>query len=508
MKAVSFGHGGRSRPVLGAAVLAAVVLATTWWQLAPARAGATPRPAAGGNVVSAQVSSHRGQVIAGFGVAGAWWPAPLSHFPAAAQAELERLVFSPTGLDVSQYRYLIGSGGVGIPLAEHFRTAPSYLNADGTYNWDADPAGLQFLQMASQNHVPGLIVFANAAPAVLNPNGRSCGDILPASEVPAYAAFLTAVIGHLVTVDGIPVRYVSPINEPTTSQPTCPQEGMAVGPPQRAELIAALARDLAAAHLSVGIVADESVTTVDLLKNVGKWLPQTRSEVAVLSDHNYDFPTPAALSALNQLAMPHWATEICCHEPSGFGTGFDPTMGSGLWLSQTIYSDLAFGGYSAFDWWLAASPHIGCDPTKGASCLTARNRSGANDGLIYYDPNWSSDGNYSLYLTKRYWVMQAYSLYVRPGAVVHRVEGLPSTIDGISFVTGDQVVTVLTNLSDHSDRLRLDPPAGGWLPGASAVQTDPSESGQSLALSMPAGGKYLAVPLAGDSVTTVVAHSS
>ena len=484
-----------------AALVAVAALAASW-----APAGAQPAPKA----IQAHVSTQARQQIYGLGVAGAWWPADLARFPASVQAELEQLIFAPAGLDVSQYRYLIGSGGVGVVPSSAFKTAPSFLTASRTYDWTADPAGLTFLEAAVKYQVPDILAFANAAPAVLNSNGQSCADTLTAAEAAPYASFLTLVLGHLVAADHVPVNYVSPFNEPSYGQPQCQQEAMWVAPSVQSVLISDLWKDLAAAHLSIGIVADEAVSSVGLRSDVGNWLPGTKSKVAVLADHNYDWPSPATLAQLQSLNAPLWATEICCHNasPSGFGLLYDPTMTSGIWLAQTIFNDFVYGGYSAFDWWLAASPHMGCDPREGANCTGVPNQAGYNDGLVYYDSNYATDHNYQLYLTKRYWVMRDFSRYVRPGAVVHKVAGMPANTEAVSFVSGAQVVTVAINRSKTPAVLDLAPPSGTWAAGAAGVQTDGAASNATVPATVSADGSELSASLPGTSVTTLVANLS
>jgi O-glycosyl hydrolase len=487
------------------AALAAVGVVAVGW--APAAASST-RASAAPESVSARVSPQGHQQIDGLGVAGAWWPADLAKFPAAVQSQLEQLIFSPSGLDVTQYRYLIGSGGVGIVPSFAFKTAPSFLTPSRTYDWSADAAGLTFLEAAVRYQVPDILAFVNAAPAALNANGQSCATTLTPAEAGPYASFLTLVLGHLTAADHVPVNFISPFNEPSYGQPQCQQEAMWVYPPAQSLVISYLSKDLAAAHLSIGIVADEAVSSVGLRYDVAHWLPGTLSKVAVLADHNYDWPSPATLGQLQSLNSRLWATEICCHNasPSGFGNLYDPTISSGIWLAQSIYNDLVYGGYSAFDWWLAASPHLGCDPQKSATCATQVNQAGYNDGLVYYDSSYATDHNYRLYLTKRYWVMRAFSRYVRPGAVLHRVAGMPGDTEAVSFVSGSQVVTVAINRSKDPVTLNLAPPSGSWAPNATAVQTDAAVSNATVPATVGSGGGELTAALPPTSVTTLVAN--
>jgi len=112
-------------------------------------------------------------------------------------------------------------------------------------------------------------------------------------------------------------------------------------------------------------------------------------------------------------------------------------MVSGLWLADTIWQDLTVTGDAAFDWWTALSPQLGCAPAADRGCARTLNPNGWNDGLLYYDPNFRTDGNHSIYTSKRYWVLGNFSRYVRPGAVRHEVEGVPAGLRVLAFARGE-----------------------------------------------------------------------
>ena len=457
-------HGWRSRAprwgrrAVGAAVGLFAVVAASAPAAAAGRPHARPRPTpavarptpgvARAVPVDLRVSPERGQRIDGFGVSGGWWPTNLGRFPAVAQQQLGELLFSPTGLRVSQYRYNIGGGGAGV--FDPYKAPPTFLTRTGTYDWRADPNGLAFLQMAAAYGVPQLIGFVNSAPAQFTSDGKSCGGALRSDRIGAFADYLAQVTAHLDATDHIRLSYVSPMNEPDTSQPTCRQEGMAVPVAERAAVVDAVAHALSGLPGRPRVIADESSLVGQLLAEAPRWLPGTRGAVAVVAHHTYDYPDPTALSQVNRLPLTHWATEICCYDGSDFGWQYDPTMSSGLWLARTIFGDLDAAHDSAFDWWVAASPNIGCDPSRAPGCQDHVNPAGRNDGLVYYDPNWRIDGNDTLYLTKRYWVLASFSRYVRPGAVLHQIGGLPAGAQALAFEKGRDWSVVAAN--DSSTR--------------------------------------------------------
>ena len=463
------------RRAIGAAVgLVAVVAASAPAAAAAGRSHPHGRPAPGvARVTPAdlRVSPERGQRIDGFGVSGGWWPTNLGRFPAAAQQQLGELLFSPTGLRVSQYRYNIGGGGVGV--YDPYKAPPTFLTRAGTYDWTADPSGLAFLEMAAAYGVPQLIGFVNSAPAPFTSDGKSCGGTLRSDRIGAFANYLARVTAHLDASDHIRLSYVSPMNEPETSQPTCSQEGMSVPVGERAAVVDAVAHALSALPGRPRVIADESSLVGQLLAEAPRWLPGTRGTVAVIAHHTYDYPDPTTLSQMSRLPLTHWATEICCYDGSDFGWQYDPTMSSGLWLARTIFGDLGAAHDSAFDWWVAASPNIGCDPSRTPGCQDHINPAGRNDGLVYYDPNWKNDGNDTLYLTKRYWVLASFSRYVRPGAVLHGIGGLPAGAQALAFEKGrDWSIVVANDSSTRTIDAVIHLPSGMAAGTARAYVTD------------------------------------
>ena len=448
----------------------------------------------------ATVDNRAGQIIDGFGASGAWWPTDVYHFSAAAQRQLGELLFSRSGLSLSQYRYNIGGGGAGVK--NPYKAPPTFLDPSGQYNWDADPAGLDFLKMAASYHVPQLIGFVNSAPAQFTTDHLSCGGRLAPDQVAAYADYLTTVVSHLEQADHISLSYVSPMNEPDTTQSTCKQEGMAVPVSERAELVTTLAADLATTSADPGVIADESSLVSQLLGETDGWLAEAGAAVASVAHHGYDYPDDATLAKIAEIPVRHWNTEICCFNGKGFGWGYDPTMTNGLWLADTIWADLSVARDSAFDWWVAASPNMGCDPMQVAGCQDQADFEGRNDGLVYFDPYWNLDGNQTFYLTKRYWVMAAFSRYVRPGAVLHDVSGLPPGLRAVAFQRGSNWVVEVIN-----DGLAKDADFHLHLPGVSdrgitALVTDNSRDLAPLALAGTPADPLITAPAA--SVTTIL----
>ena len=371
------------------------------------------------------------QTIEGFGASGAWWSGPVFAMSRATRSAVGRLLFSDSGLQLSQFRYNIGGGGLGVTTS--WKAPPTFLEPNGIYNFNADPAGIYFLKMAKSYGVKDLVGFVNSAPGQFTSNGLNCGGTLIQQDIPAYSQYLVDVVLGVRREFGIELKYISPMNEPDGSMAPCKQEGMHVPVLERSRLVATLGADLAIQAPWCHIIADESsVVANQLLPELPRWINRlgAKSYVAAIAHHTYDYPGPRVLSAMKKLMqrlhMPSWSTEICCFNGTRFGYQYDPTMTSGMWLAKSIFNDLVYGGDSAFDWWTAVSPNLGCEPAQDLGCAARANILGRNDGLMYYDINYPFDKNMNLYMTKRYYVMGNYSRFIDPGSSLHDVSGLPT----------------------------------------------------------------------------------
>jgi O-glycosyl hydrolase len=495
----------RPRPALPPlATAAALLLAST---LGPAALSSAPAEAASGTAVITAPA----QTVAGFGASGAWWVNDLANFSAGAQSQVASLLFSTSGIDLSQYRYNIGGGGKGVSVAA--RAPQSFLTSSGTYDWAQDPGGRYFLDAAASDGVPDLIGFVNSAPSQYTTNGENCGGEINTADDAAYGSYIAAVVSHFAAA-GVNLSQISPMNEPDDSFSSCGQEGMEVPAAERAGVIDGVGSALSSAGLSTKVIADESSQTTQLLAEAPTWLADSKalSYTTAIAHHTYDNPSDSELEKVGALGdvngKPVWASEICCQISGGGGYGaqYDPTMAGALVLANYVYTDFSYADDSAFQWWTALSSALGCNPATSSSCATSVNSAGWNDGLIYYDPNYASDGNQNLYMTKRFYALGQYSRYVRPGSVRYGVSGAPSGVQTMAFWHNNQWTVVATNTNTSATTLSLNL-GSGTVTSAGAYQTDASENIASI--SAPSiSGSTISASLPAQSVTTYVLGSS
>lgn len=405
-------------------------------------------------VPTVSVSAGGAQRITAIGASGAWWPYTVRFMPDSVQNQIAAMLFGKDGIELSGYRYNIGGGGVGVSNPHH--VAPTFLVANGRYDWSADPGGVHFLRLAASYHVPVLSGFVNSAPALFTTDHKSCGGTLIPGKEAAYASYLATVVSHLHR-DGLTLSYVSPMNEPDSSFSRCTQEGMSVPVLERAAIIDTLGPALASQAPYARVIADESSQVYkQLLPEAPLWLgsPGVTRWLAAVVHHTYDYPSNAELAAVARLSsrysVPTWTTEICCYDGQDFGGSYDPTMNNAMWLANSIWQDFTITGDSSFNWWVAVSGKLGCDPVADPTCPLRHNMAGRNDGLVYFDPHFGLDHNDAVYTTKRYWVLGNFSRFVRPGALRH-----PSSSTGylrtVAFSDPDHwTLVVVDNAPDHA----------------------------------------------------------
>ena len=400
-------HPSRIRPHRRSLVAsAAAALAVTGALISAPPAGAADPPVA-------EVSPHAAQTIDNIGASGAWWVNDLKNFDPEVQARVAKLLFSSQGLDLSAYRYNIGGGGTAVTTPA--RAPEDFLEPDGSYDWSKDKGGRTFLKYAAKYGVEDLIAFVNSAPAEWKTNAQSCGGYLKAENTEDLAEYVADVTDHFRR-QGAKFDYISPFNEPTNSFDDCGQEGMLVPVDQRDDIVRALGAEQRERGQKTGIIADESSSTDGFNSEVPQWIsqPGTAQYVSRLAHHTYNNPSDASLAKINEtsrsVGKQPWATEICCFGKgsTGWNKEYDPTIDNALLMSRIMYKDFATAHDSAFHWWTALSSKIGSDPD-------AKNGDGWNDGLVYYDPDYATNGNQKLYFTKRYYALGQYSKFVRPG---------------------------------------------------------------------------------------------
>lgn len=464
-----------------------------------------PAPSPTPNTVSVRIrTTERRQEIQGFGASDCWSINPIGEQWSQENKErLAQLLFCrEQGIGLSLWRFNIGAGSDqgDVSFARHpWRVSPCFkASADAAYDWNKQAGQQWFLRAAHRYGVERCTAFTNSPPVWLTRNGCAYGeddrDIttnLRSNAEADFARFLADVLTHFAE-EGIPFMDVSPINEPNWDWTRAGgQEGCRFANEDIRRVVRALSAELKSRGLSTHIDACDSgdirlLLDDDLYRqyagltdpeqhctigNEGKGFRGKYREIIAdlfgdaeirailqerISGHSYwttdnDHDRTTLRHYLRETLRRHlperaaefWMTEFCVME-----SGRDLGMDTALRVATVIHHDLTITEASAWQWWLAVSPHD------------------YKDGLIYTD--FDADGGPETILpSKTFWALGQYSRFLRPGS--YRVEtdssgGTSDLLISAYRTASESIALVVINPSSKAQSLTLsaDIPLASW----------------------------------------------
>ena len=450
------------------------------------------------------------QTIHSFGASDCWSIKYIGkNWPDAKRNEIADLLFSkgfdangdPKGIGLSMWRSNIGAGsfeqGTASNISSDWRREECYLNSNGTYDWTKQSGNRWFVKAAKDRGVENLLLFSISAPVSMTKNGYAFGPDgaeksklnLAAGKTDAFADFLTEVVKRY-NQDGLPVNYLSPLNEPqwdwtANSSGIAGQEGTAATNAEFTGLIKSIDQKITTKTLPVKIAAGEvaalnymyqPVTDNPLRSDVVNYFWSSGSsgyignlpsvEKAVLGHSYFSQPSVSGLVS-NRVSLQNkmnavnpnlnfWQSEYCIlsGEDNIAGNGRDLGMESALYIARVIHTDLALANAASWSWWLAVSP------------------SDYKDGLVYVSDVSGNMGELSatksdciIYRSKMLWAVGNFSRFVRPG--MKRVSAVPDSytnsedaaknlmISTYKDEANKQVVVVIINMTTASKNINL-----------------------------------------------------
>jgi O-glycosyl hydrolase len=382
------------------------------------------------------------QAISNFGASDAWSCQFAGNWPQRAKDSIADWLFSmdtlangdPKGIGLSLWRFNIGAGsaqqGDSSGISDEWRRAGSFLEKNMRYNWRRQQGQLWFLQAARQRGVKQFLGFFNSPPVQLTGNGKAytsngrCN--IDSSRYSAFAVYAADVVKGIKKNWGIGLDYISPVNEPQWDWSDGGQEGCPYSNREISAVVKAFNAALLKDRLATRIVVSESGHHKYLFADADKpgrgkqveaffdpsssvYIGNLSHVSPVIASHSYFSvaPVATAMDIREKLArrvaavkgLVYWQSEYCILGDNAGeinGAKRDLGMNAALHVARVIYSDIAIGNASAWQWWLALSPYD------------------YKDGLIYIDKN-KTGGHY--YDSKLLWAFGNYSRFVRPGMV-------------------------------------------------------------------------------------------
>ena len=344
------------------------------------------------------------QTIMGFGVSGAWWAQVIGGWTRENLQRVIDLLFSPIGgIGLTIYRYNIGGGEDG--LIDPWRMTESFDDGPGQYDWSRDANALTVLRLARDAGVTDVVVFANSPPERMTISGRAAGNPGGESNLQpdmhaAFAQYLVDVTRHLIEGEGIPIHWISPINEPQWDwQPSKGQEGAHYTSDEIVSVLCALlaAIDDSGLDVEVSVIDAGEWQTASVYANRILGDPVLAANLHHFAVHSYwsEASDKAQFVRFMQRHFP--GIDLWMTEWTEMREGRDYGMESALWLANTVHDDLTIGSVTSWQYWIGVSKY------------------NYRDGLIY-----TREYGEQIEETQRLWALGNFSRFVRPGSV--RVE--------------------------------------------------------------------------------------
>lgn len=348
-----------------------------------------------------------------FGTSGAWWAQyigtwdqPYGEDTVAVRDRIATYLFDPEeGIGLTSYRYNLGAGSADSGKGDIWQTprrAVSFESEPGVYDWSKDAGAYWFVKRATQLGVDEVVLFSNSPLERLTINGlahmsEKNTSNLAAENYEAFATYVYDVAEHFVQ-DGIPVKFISPINEPQWDWLNG-QEGCHYTPQEVVALLRIFVEQLAKRSSLEGleVTGPESGEWGGLTKTYLNAMMQDEvlgSYFTTFDCHSYwtDAATKKNLKAWMQLTAPD--KKLRTSEWCEMVNGKDYTMDSAFNMADVIVDDLTILDVVSWQNWVGVAD------------------GDYRDGLIYVNVDQKA-----YRVAKRLWGYGNYSKFIHRGYV-------------------------------------------------------------------------------------------
>lgn len=403
------------------------------------------------------------QTFEGFGASGAWWAQEVggwTHLDTVSSMpvrdRISQLLYSrDNGIGLRVYRYNIGGGskqtGNG-NIENPLRRTESFETAAGKYDFNRDANAVYMMKQAVKDGAEEVIFFVNSPLERLTKNDKThCDQSKPFQDNLArknylpFAKYCLDVTEHFVK-EGIPIKYISPINEPLWAW-NGGQEGCHYNPKSASRVMRVFADEMCKRKAldNVKLSGFENgdirwfnkTYTRSLFQN-----EQVGKRVDSIDFHSY-FLLPLSVPFFNKrvpylkrfrrwmdkhypcfdIKMSEW-----CHMQDGRDKGMD----SALVMANVMYEDISILNVTSWQHWIAVSEADYCD------------------GLIYIN---LEDKTFEM--TKRYYVTGNFSKYIPCGAKRVNIYADDPDVKLLAFVQEDKTILIIINDTDKEKRVSV-----------------------------------------------------
>lgn len=391
------------------------------------------------------------QTFDGIGASGAWWAQIVGGWDNTdengeeVRNVISRLLYSKeNGIGMNIYRYNIGGGSAHSGNGEYSdsaRRTESFGNGDGTYDFTRDRNAVYMMKRAVSDGAGEVILFVNSPIESLTKNGwahlkknQLFRTNLAKKNYLPFAEYCLDVTEHFVN-EGVPVKYLSPINEPFWIW-TGGQEGCHYSPRQAGKVMLCFARELKK-RKALSDVRLSGVENGDIrwfnksyTRNLMKY-PEVRNCIDSVDLHSYFLHQPLPFFNRRKPFLNRYRKWLDRHYPdlpvkmsewTHMVGGKNAGMDSALETVKVMIEDFTLLSVTSWQHWIACSHYD------------------YHDGLIYLDTE-----NKTYETTKRLYATGNFSKYIPLGA--KRIEATCDDPDvmTIAFYKDGKTVLILVN---------------------------------------------------------------
>lgn len=353
--------------------------------------------------------------LKGFGASACWWSPQISDEKTAS--EVAELLYGDNGLKMNIYRYNVGGGYEkgNVRVENPWRVIESFMNKDGSFNWDADKNAVNVMKKAlATGNVDTLIFFVNSPHYSHTLSGQASGGFtehfsnLDKAKYDDFARYIVDIAEHFIE-NGYPVKYISPINEPQWKWggESVRQEGCHYEPDEVRDCFLAVAKELEKRNSALKLYGMESGSISQLTKDYYDLLmsePLIAKYLDVFAYHSYwsdddtdnkvDFGNWARDNVKIRLDMSEWCELPCKNDTK--------SIKSTLIMARVIGEDLIYSRANSWTAWVGVNQWD--NAMNNGKCYS--------DGLLVARDDFSD-----YYVAMRYYAMAHFSKYIPVGSI-------------------------------------------------------------------------------------------
>jgi hypothetical protein len=229
---------------------------------------------ASGNLTLTIHANKTFQTIHNFAASDAWSCQFVGNWPDAKKNAMADWLFSvdsaangdPKGIGLSMWRFNLGAGssqqGDASGIKDEWRRAESFLETDGSYNWDQQAGQQWLLTAAKERGVRNFLAFYNSPPVPFTKNQKAfavkgqCN--IDSTNYQVLANYTVKAIEGIQKKTGILFNYISPVNEPQWDWSDGGQEGCPYSNREISGLVRSMAATFKQHRLSTKIIIPEA----------------------------------------------------------------------------------------------------------------------------------------------------------------------------------------------------------------------------------------------------------